>query len=75
MLLSCQTNDGTLHLQAFCWIRKVKVFEAEVIVNWIFLLLEVKSILSDSPTTVSGRMKSSTLIFLGEPVPLPSVPR
>lgn len=65
----------TFHLQAFCCFRKATVFGAEVIVSWIFLLLEVKSILSESPTDVSGRMRSSTLIFPGEPVPLPSVPR
>lgn len=76
MLLSCQTYNGTSHLQASCCIKKVKAFVAKVIVNWLFfLLLEVKSILSEAPTDISGRMRSSTLIFLGETVPCPSVPR
>lgn len=25
LLLSCQTNSGTFHLQAICYIKKVKV--------------------------------------------------
>lgn len=54
LLLSCQTNSGTFHLQTICCIKKVKVFVAEVIVTWIFLLVAVKSILIDLQTLMLG---------------------
>lgn len=67
LLLRRRTNPGTFHPRTTCYIRKVKVLVAQVVVNWIFLLLAAKNILTEPPafTDISARMRLRTRIFLG----------